>query len=62
MGRPRDSEVDRRRADSAERQIPLEVEVNLSRSQWLDDVEIPVTNKTPDPLDEERDDSSPSDG
>jgi hypothetical protein len=62
MGRPRDSEVDRRRADSAERQIPLEVEVNLSRSQWLDDVEIPVTNNTPDPLDEERDDSSPSDG
>ncbi len=52
----------RSRTDKAGPQDPLEVEVNLSRSQWLDDTEVPVTSKTPDPLAEPSDDLSSSHG
>jgi hypothetical protein len=52
----------RSKSDEAEPKDPLEVEVNLSRSQWLDDTEVPVTSKTPDPLVEQSDDPSSSHG
>lgn len=29
---------------------PIEVEVGMSRAEWLADVEVAVTSKTPDPL------------
>ena len=29
---------------------PIEVEVGMSRAEWLADVEVAVTSQTPDPL------------